>query len=50
MGDGLGGDELIIKLLTIRTTGFVLFIGVATLNNVLQRKVEEVQKSNEKED
>ncbi|OTX63281.1 hypothetical protein BK722_29815 [Bacillus thuringiensis serovar finitimus] len=28
---------------------FVL-MGVATLNNVLQRKVEEVQKSNEKED
>ncbi|PFV75816.1 hypothetical protein COL05_22505 [Bacillus sp. AFS059628] len=25
-------------------------MGVATLNNVLQRKVEEVQKSNEKED
>ncbi|PKJ54879.1 hypothetical protein CWE34_14975 [Bacillus sp. SN10] len=25
-------------------------IGVSTLNNVLQRKVEEVQKSNEKED
>ncbi|AAS41193.1 hypothetical protein COJ60_07115 [Bacillus cereus] len=27
-----------------------VFMGVATLNNVLQRKVEEVQKSNEKED
>ncbi|PHD20448.1 hypothetical protein COF58_26380 [Bacillus wiedmannii] len=27
-----------------------VFIEVSTLNNVLQRKVEEVQKSNEKED
>ncbi|PDZ66637.1 hypothetical protein CN386_22530 [Bacillus cereus] len=27
-----------------------VFIEVSTINNVLQRKVEEVQKSNEKED
>ncbi|PFO68543.1 hypothetical protein COJ86_18825 [Bacillus cereus] len=27
-----------------------VFIGVSTVNKVLQRKVEEVQKSNEKED
>ncbi|PER24890.1 hypothetical protein CN931_25115 [Bacillus sp. AFS054943] len=28
----------------------VVFMRVSTLNNVLQRKVEEVQKSSEKED
>ncbi|PEC20421.1 hypothetical protein CN491_03095 [Bacillus cereus] len=30
--------------------GIFVFNRVSTINNVLQRKVEEVQKSNEKED